>query len=976
MASIADFIPVYDPFDNPEIQSIISGKREFQDTKLKMRELDPVPGGKYLHQEQFLRLMRATDRMLNIDEPGTGKSCLMAGVAEFFRFSGQFKKVIILESGQSTSSEIVKQIAFRCTNGEYIPEDGRKQMDQTLFFKRVRKLVGQWYSIHNYMAFSQSLSRLTDEEIVNEYSHTLIFLDEVHSITNFTGSDASMYKNIHRLLHLVRGCKIVLLTATPMVNSVDQIAPLMNLILPIDNQMPTEMDYGNVSFEYMEPFFRGRISYTRTMQGNAIPRYNGVKTETSLDDGTLAQTIVYTVEMSDFQSGMYESMVDFNDSFHRDGKIYSTFPRPEFYDGGLINKSERIPEWGEMNVEKWKRWEHRGDHSDFPSWLKMDGRNTENLHKWSCKFARLIDLEAIGFGCSFIYIDMIVDAGTDLLAKVMELFGYNVLWPGTVGENTDINVWSKRPRVLVYTGEGDPKNNAAALGVFNHPNNVTGEYIKCLIGSRVARDGINIYHCRRVHVIYPHWHHSGGIQAIGRTLRLNSHVDLLRYVEKDRESTLRFNEGAVFDRVMVVDVYRYAAMPKKLQSVDLKIYRDADTKEFHIRKIYRMMKMAAVNCNLNSERNRHAGDVDGSVECDFKRCNYSCYKNIPDEEADESTFKGMYRVSTIKKIADELQLMLRRHPVIDIILSELDPELVLSAVRYLQSQNKTVKDKFGISKYVQTNGSLIFLQRQFPSKFIANRVTDMSIYNRRLTAVHVQNDDTLLDERVEPEIRVTSRKRQINGTNKEATVRLLHEAIDRHKSSVDTSDDSFPELAGKLFNAARGNRSDQDLFIRFRHYIFFIDGVWVTTASSRFSEGGNWSLVPSFISMPRGEMRTDENWVNVSRDILEKVQHKIQDHLKTFEMKGVYGLQFDNEILRVRDVRKSGGADHRKIFRGKAINTIDRHQLIDIYLHLHEMMTSTYLSSSNMKDLREKPLTDLVSLVGGTMDEMGLIFNV
>ena len=71
--------------------------------------------------------------------------------------------------------------------------------------------------------------------------------------------------------------KIILGTATPMINDVNEIAPLMNLLLPADQQMPTNWNYENVSLDQLEPFFRGKVSYVRGLDTGAQVIYEGSK---------------------------------------------------------------------------------------------------------------------------------------------------------------------------------------------------------------------------------------------------------------------------------------------------------------------------------------------------------------------------------------------------------------------------------------------------------------------------------------------------------------------------------------------------------------------------------------------------------------------------------------------------------------------------------------------------------------------------
>ena len=94
------------------------------------------------------------------------------------------------------------------------------------------------------MKHSQTeLSKMSLEEIKQEYSDSMFFLDEAHRMRNYGDSDkedVNIYTNMWKLLHVTERTKIVIGTATPLVNSVNDFVPLMNLLLPSNFSASTE----------------------------------------------------------------------------------------------------------------------------------------------------------------------------------------------------------------------------------------------------------------------------------------------------------------------------------------------------------------------------------------------------------------------------------------------------------------------------------------------------------------------------------------------------------------------------------------------------------------------------------------------------------------------------------------------------------------------------------------------------------------
>jgi hypothetical protein len=130
---------------------------------------------------------------------------------------------------------------------------------------------------------------LSGEQILrNRYSNTIIIIDEAHNLriqSNTTKKNIvaskGRYKSFHRFLHVVVNSKILLLTGTPMFDRIGELPGLMNLILPLDNQLPTGKKFttkfleksGRVrKIKNKEELFRylvGKISYIR--EGGNFP---------------------------------------------------------------------------------------------------------------------------------------------------------------------------------------------------------------------------------------------------------------------------------------------------------------------------------------------------------------------------------------------------------------------------------------------------------------------------------------------------------------------------------------------------------------------------------------------------------------------------------------------------------------------------------------------------------------------------------
>ncbi len=91
-----------------------------------------------------------------------------------------------------------------------------------------------------------------------------------------------IYTQIHRVFHLIVRSKKVVATATPMINEVSEIGELLNLLLPMNNQIPDDFPYQTATVDDLYKYCNGYISYVRTFETGAIPVYLGEPLKTDM----------------------------------------------------------------------------------------------------------------------------------------------------------------------------------------------------------------------------------------------------------------------------------------------------------------------------------------------------------------------------------------------------------------------------------------------------------------------------------------------------------------------------------------------------------------------------------------------------------------------------------------------------------------------------------------------------------------------
>lgn len=784
-----EFIPIYPSADDKDIQRIVTSKREFN-------ELAPDSDDKIIDgtrrllnsQRLFQRLMTITDRMLNMFQTGTGKTCAFIAFAEQYKNTGAYRGVIILERSNTLINEVKKQILNNCTPaGEYSVEDAFDDMETTERMRKKRRndSLKSWYTFNTYETFANHLEELTDDQIAQKYRKYIFIFDEAHNIipNKDKVNSSKQYKEFKRLCHNVPQSKICFVTATPMINGSIESIHLMNLLLPSDNQIPLKSDY---RLGELEPYFRGKISFIQALLENTKVRYMGPEfifsqeivdlhpTDPRLDTGLKRKISVpinmHLTKMGDLQ--LEQFITGKKENFRSKDKGYSSLVFPVI-NGVTSTSSNYIEESG--GKLKWKNftnfldWQHRGSYVSFQDWVK----DMNNLKRISGKTAEIVKIELSEPGCSFIYQDMVDNAGAKFLLMVLCQYGFDQFTENssefifTNASKTKIrDSYQKRNRVALITGGayGTDNRQDAIISLFNSEANVNGEYIKILIGSRKARDGINVFHCQRMHLFTPYWHYSGMIQSINRVLRIAGHNALKAYRRKEAlalgyvEGSPEYNKHTDIE----VKIYRHCIdynLDENIRGIsddnsDYYFMKLAIEKEIPITQRMNMMKACAVDALINRPRNKLSLDDPFNFDkimylpswTEIVDPSYIPFKSDP---IDYSTYNVLY--INPEKIVSKIKRILLKNG--NMSYNEIKQEFksstiedIYAAIESFQSEGKYVENEFGekLTLVVGENG--LYLQRFFhlDSRFIHN----ISIYDFPQAVVVPRNIGSFFQQNV------------------------------------------------------------------------------------------------------------------------------------------------------------------------------------------------------------------------------------
>ena len=325
MNDIIEFLPTYPSVNQPDFYQSLIEKKEFFENRLSQYENIPEnPGDLFKHQQfmkKFLSSNTPYDQILLFHGLGTGKTCTAVATVEQIKSEGSNFKGALILSRKTLIANFQSELVLKCTAGQYIPDNYDNMSPENKKKKIAKKAEKEYYTFERFGQFANKLRVMTDEDIVQKYSNMVIVIDEVHNLRPQERKNKSIYEVIHKFLHLVHNCKILLLTGTPMKDKVEEIASVMNLILPLNEQFQnkkpdefvnkyfvkdkTTYVYGIKNQEMLKELkskLKGRISVLKSQDSNLDKRF--VKNSV-IEDNSLQTFVVYETEMSDFQYNVY-----------------------------------------------------------------------------------------------------------------------------------------------------------------------------------------------------------------------------------------------------------------------------------------------------------------------------------------------------------------------------------------------------------------------------------------------------------------------------------------------------------------------------------------------------------------------------------------------------------------------------------------------------------------------------------------------
>lgn len=519
--------------------------------------------------QRFLRRVLSPDspvrNLLMVHGTGVGKTCTAIQIAEEFILRPEFqhKKVLIMASSSiqdSFKSQIfdVSRLSLdesglilskQCTGRRYLEMIQRAQREpikltdrasQYRVMEMASKFINEFYDFQGYIQFSNSIENVVAKKTPKEvetfihenFDDRLIIIDEAHNIRRVSGEEdvieggKLVAQSLERVLKVAKGVTLILLTATPMFDTYDEILFYFNLFLWNDRRLDTNKEIkssevfdkdGNVKKDKESQFrswCQDYVSFVRGENPFTFPFRLPPPTEliakpavNSYSDGkiirkprkylTLTRSIVSPTQAEAIQRV-------------KETKTPSTDPR-------LICALPDNKSFEEIFSYSAGQYTYKtGDDFLKPS----------RIAEYSSKFALVTKIINESDGLAFVYSNLVTN-GAQLFAMALEEAGYvsaigNDLLTSTSGEV----VRGSKGRYVLFTSNTSDVDIRKAIVRMKSPNNKDGKDIKVVISSPKISEGVDFWYVRQVHVLDPWFNMSRIEQVVGRGLRSCSHRSL------------------------------------------------------------------------------------------------------------------------------------------------------------------------------------------------------------------------------------------------------------------------------------------------------------------------------------------------------------------------------------------------------------------------------------------------------------------
>lgn len=587
--SLDQFIPVYPDLSKNDSQLVAFALAEIQELKYTKEREDRLKKGEYFkHQIAASRIAKTQNRLFIIDSPGTGKSCKLTLINEVLKSDTNLYRKFIFVTISGLIESLKSQVICKCTNDIYINDTGTYSATAAEIATSNKIKFSTSYTINSYDDFFKQIKNKTVDELNEEFAYSVISFDEVteliltgfseriynknsetiswtekisdritelyniNDMNDITIKNSELkYVQVWRFCHAVPTAKIIFASGIPYSNRPSEQFMLVNCLNDLDKQIDVP-EYANNIFRFnlkmYEKYFNGIFLFVESSNIVAKPLYKGQKlpikykveypaNDTDENPPIIireygSQMYLYKIELFGYQNEVL---------FENKKKIISgsvDISNDQMLCYVDINKNFNSSATNDQAVLS-----NLSDRTINGLYYKMltCGMYTEiiRIEEERFKKSRLEGKPGPGLYFNYMYL-------VETLKSFAELFkaeGYEVLYKKDdfkflsqtkkqycgLGITT-VSGLTKRKRVVFLSDQIPSEVREKILQIAGCADNIHGEYIQFLGGSKVMGIGVNIKNAVGMHRVFSEWNEANDKQSRDRVFREDGHDEIRLYL--------------------------------------------------------------------------------------------------------------------------------------------------------------------------------------------------------------------------------------------------------------------------------------------------------------------------------------------------------------------------------------------------------------------------------------------------------------
>ena len=510
--------------------------------------------------QRFLRRVLSPDSpvrcLLMVHGTGTGKTCTAIQIAEEYIIRPEFqdKRVLVLANPavqENFKTQIFAMSKVSVEDGILLSKQctGRRYLDMLLRIQSeplkwtdkatrermntiAQRIISEFYEFQGYRVFYNMINDQEEGDawIHKTFDNRLIIIDEAHNIRNpEEGLPTKLISMaLERIIKVAKNVTLILLTATPMFDSYDEIIFYFNLFLWNDRRQPLTKtlqpeDVFTKSGNFkpgMEEEFRGwcqeYVSFIRGDNPLTFPF------RVPPPDDLIAKPATHDLRNKPIAVKDRRNILTLTQSFVQgiQKEVLSTANIRV----GISAFEPTICVLPDNAPFRTVFSKSQDEDSQFEYTDKFLAPSKVANH--SSKFALILDIIKKSKGVIFVY-SYLVEMGCNLFAMCLEEHGYEPAIGTRMLKSTanEIERGSKG-KYIIITSDISENERRKALDRLKSQENKEGHDIKIIIGSQAISEGVDLSFVRQVHVLEWWWNMSKIEQVVGRGIRTCSHQAL------------------------------------------------------------------------------------------------------------------------------------------------------------------------------------------------------------------------------------------------------------------------------------------------------------------------------------------------------------------------------------------------------------------------------------------------------------------